>query len=184
MIYRQWIDNLLTQGKLKQLNQRPNFTLPVRIVNERVTHDCRPLLPFITTDGRFPNVQSCWPIVAWAAQQPYLAKIDLTKAFHSIPLAQDQIGAYAFELDGKYYAYTTMPMGATNAPRHFHHVMGKILSHLPFASEIRYYQDDIFISATDQRQLKYRYEQAIKYLNNCHFQINHTKSQLNQTTYR
>ncbi|EZG42907.1 RNA-directed DNA polymerase, partial [Gregarina niphandrodes] len=74
-----------------------------------------------------------------------------------------------------------MPMGATNAPRHFHHVMGKILSHLPFASEIRYYQDDIFISATDQRQLKYRYEQAIKYLNNCHFQINHTKSQLKCT---
>ncbi|EZG51290.1 RNA-directed DNA polymerase, partial [Gregarina niphandrodes] len=143
-IYRNWIQNLLQQGKIRKLPQKPRFTLPVRIVNERVTHDCRPLLPFITTDGRFPNLQSCWPIVTWAAQQPHLAKIDLKKAFHSIPLANDQIGAYAFELEGNYYAYMTMPMGATNAPKHFHQVMGIILSKLPFSHDIRYYQDDIF----------------------------------------
>ncbi|EZG68851.1 putative Pol protein [Gregarina niphandrodes] len=162
MIYRKWRDDLLNQGKITKLNHKPNFTLHARIVNERVTHDCRPLLPFITTDGGFPNIQSCWPIVAWAAQQAYLAKIDLTKAFHSIPLASDQVGAYAFQIDGQYYAYTTMPMGATNAPKHFH-------------------ADDIFISATNSKQLRQRYQKAIDYLIKCNFQVNKLKSQLNCT---
>ncbi|EZG43126.1 putative RNA-directed DNA polymerase [Gregarina niphandrodes] len=173
--------NLLQQGKIRKLQHKPNFTLPVRIVNERITHDCRPLLPFITTDGRFPNVQGCWPIVTRAAQQPYLAKIDLKKAFHSIPLADDQIGAYAFELEGSYYAYTTMPMGATNAPKHFHGVMGILLSKLPFAHDIRYYQNDIFVAASDPQQLKRRYQQTIDYLAKQNFQINTEKSQLNCT---
>ncbi|EZG42745.1 hypothetical protein GNI_232180 [Gregarina niphandrodes] len=72
-------------------------------------------------------------------------------------------------------------MGATNAPKHFHAVMGKILAKLPFANDIRYYQDDIFISATNSKQLRQRYQKAIDYLIKCNFQVNKLKSQLNCT---
>ncbi|EZG51317.1 RNA-directed DNA polymerase [Gregarina niphandrodes] len=74
-----------------------------------------------------------------------------------------------------------MPMGATNAPKHFHQVMGIILSKLPFSHDIRYYQDDIFVAATDAKQLKQRYQRTIDYLMSQNFQINYDKSQLQCT---
>ncbi|EZG42822.1 hypothetical protein GNI_220430, partial [Gregarina niphandrodes] len=59
--------------------------------------------------------------------------------------------------------------------------MGKILAKLPFANDIRYYQDDIFISATNTKQLRQRYQKTIDYLIKRNFQVNKLKSQLNCT---
>ncbi|EZG43047.1 RNA-directed DNA polymerase [Gregarina niphandrodes] len=165
-----------------QLRTPPNFTLPTRVVKDRVTHDCRPLLPYVNDAGRFPNIQSCWPIITWGAQQARLAKIDLSKAFHTIPLPPDQVGTYAFRHRDKYYAYKCMPMGATNAPKHFHHTMGTILKRLRFAEHVRYYQDDIFIAAETSQQLKLRYEQTKQLLTTHGFKINNEKSQLQCTS--
>ncbi|EZG42997.1 RNA-directed DNA polymerase, partial [Gregarina niphandrodes] len=91
-------------------------------------------------------------------------KIDLSKAFHTIPLPTDQIGTYAFQHRDKFYAYKCMPMGATNAPKHFHLTMGTILKKLRYAEHVRFYQDDIFIAADDERDLKRRFETTKKYL--------------------
>ncbi|EZG42813.1 RNA-directed DNA polymerase, partial [Gregarina niphandrodes] len=111
-------------------------------------------------------------------QQPLLAKIDLSKAFHTIPLTRDQIGTYAFEHRGNYYAYQCMPMGATNAPKHFHATMGTILKDLPFAEHLRFYQDDIFIAADNYRELNRRYNHTKQHLTTYGFKVNPQKSQL------
>ena len=85
-----------------------------------------------------------------------MAKIDLTKAYHSIPLAEDQRRIYAFtDYQGNYYAYRTMPMGAAFAPTHIHNTMEAFLNNLPDnnRTHVRHYQDDIILAALTKASL-------------------------------
>ncbi|EZG42845.1 RNA-directed DNA polymerase [Gregarina niphandrodes] len=74
-----------------------------------------------------------------------------------------------------------MPMGATNAPKHFHATMGTILKDLPFAEHLRFYQDDIFIAADNRQELNYRYNRTKQYLTTYGFKVNPKKSQIQCT---
>ena len=56
-----------------------------------------------------PREQNAVPIIAWATGKKSIAKLDLTKAFHSVPVAQDQIGIYSFLYEGRYYTYKRVP---------------------------------------------------------------------------
>ena len=58
---------------------------------------------------KMPREQNAVPIIAWATGKKSIAKLDLTKAFHSVPVAQDQIGIYSFLYEGRYYTYKRVP---------------------------------------------------------------------------
>ncbi|EZG42890.1 hypothetical protein GNI_212130 [Gregarina niphandrodes] len=76
-------------------------------------------------------MQAIGPVIAWAAGQQEIMKIDLSKAFHAIPIAEDQMNYYSFlGTDGTAYRYVRMPMGAMCAPKHFAVVMMKVLGQL------------------------------------------------------
>eukprot|EP01053_Blabericola_migrator_P000524 Blabericola_migrator_1__523@NODE_1129_length_5339_cov_2973_663126_g723_i1_p1_GENE_NODE_1129_length_5339_cov_2973_663126_g723_i1NODE_1129_length_5339_cov_2973_663126_g723_i1_p1_ORF_typecomplete_len665_score86_76RVT_1/PF00078_27/5_3e12DNA_pol_viral_C/PF00336_18/2_1e03DNA_pol_viral_C/PF00336_18/0_0076_NODE_1129_length_5339_cov_2973_663126_g723_i124484442 len=143
-----WINTALNSGWIQEVESEfPQVLLRTRIAAaNRVTHDCSILAPFVRANGHFPATQLPQAIRAWARTRKYLVKIDLTKAFHRIPLAESQQQYYCFVHRDKYYKYVRMPMGAHGAPKHFHMTMSRLLPLLPFHENIRWYQDDIFVT--------------------------------------
>ena len=177
-VYSAWISKLLQRGAIERTSDTC-VTLPAHVVGDRVTHDCRRLAPFVNKESKFPGLQLPTHIQSWALCQSHIAKIDLSKAYHSIPLDVSQRKYYGFlGPDGQRYRYTTMPMGAQGAPKHFHTVMGAILQRLPtaIATCVRYYQDDIFIAAQNLSELQLRHSLVRKHLVDHGFLINEDKS--------
>eukprot|EP01053_Blabericola_migrator_P004934 Blabericola_migrator_1__4933@NODE_2572_length_2587_cov_150_202778_g1610_i0_p3_GENE_NODE_2572_length_2587_cov_150_202778_g1610_i0NODE_2572_length_2587_cov_150_202778_g1610_i0_p3_ORF_typecomplete_len101_score10_04RVT_1/PF00078_27/0_0079_NODE_2572_length_2587_cov_150_202778_g1610_i0672974 len=78
---------------------------------------------FSGVEVTFPGQQLPSPIQFWARHHLFIAKIDLSEGFHTIPLAEDQQQFYCFKYQGQIYSYRRMPMSASGAPRHFLGVM-------------------------------------------------------------
>ncbi|EZG42891.1 putative reverse transcriptase [Gregarina niphandrodes] len=111
-------------------------------------------------------------------------KIDLSKAFHAIPIAEDQMNYYSFlGTDGTAYRYVRMPMGAMCAPKHFAVVMMKVLGQLHDIDKthVRSYQDDIIVAGEDRKECSDRYSRVIRHLRDFGFKINKEKSSTNTT---
>lgn len=156
MIYQEWIDDALKKGWIEQC-ERADISLyavpqivPKPNGNFRITHDCRFINSFSDSSNKFPSEQFVEPLVIWARGRRRLGHIDLVKAFHTVPLAHSQRQFYGFECNGYTFRYIRMPMGAAGAPRHFHKIMGEVLSKLPheLLGHVRYYQDDILYDAS------------------------------------
>ncbi|EZG42780.1 RNA-directed DNA polymerase, partial [Gregarina niphandrodes] len=119
------------------------------------------------------------PVIAWAMGQRVIAKIDLSKAFHAVPLVEHKRPYYSFlDPEGNCYCYARMPMGAKTAPKHFANVMNLVLGQLATEDQVnvRSYQDDIVIAANSREELDIRYEKVSEHLRRCGFKINKDKS--------
>lgn len=174
-----WVQTLLAQNKIQLIApEKVKHILSTVVIGDRITHNCQDLYPYIAETGRFPQGQAVGPIVLWSIGKAHLAKIDLTKAFHTIPLHPSQRPYYCFEHKGKYYQYNCMPMGAKTAPKHFHTVIRNILAQLPFCDDIRNYQDDIIITAKNHTELVTRYNLTRQLLQQYNFKVNEEKSEL------
>ncbi|EZG42981.1 putative reverse transcriptase [Gregarina niphandrodes] len=126
-------------------------------------------------------MQAIGPVVAWAAGKRELAKIDLSKAFHAIPVVEEQQCYYAFlDRRGQAYKYQRMPMGAMCAPKHFAVVMSKVLGDLVDNDKVnvRSYQDDIIVAGMSKGEVEARYRRVITHLRRYNFKINAKKSSM------
>ncbi|EZG42771.1 RNA-directed DNA polymerase [Gregarina niphandrodes] len=151
------------------------------VVGKRVTHNCQPLYPYTNSDGKFPNAQAIGPVIAWAIGQRVIAKIDLSKAFHAVPIVKQQQPYYSFlDARGRCYCYKKMPMSARTAPKHFANVMSLVLGRLQTDDRInvRSYQDDIIIAANTREELRERYKRVTNHLRSLEFKINPEKPSL------
>ncbi|KAF2347188.1 Integrase catalytic core, partial [Trinorchestia longiramus] len=79
------------------------------------------------------------------------SKIDLTHAFHQIPMDESSIAKTAVTTPFGLFEFTTMPYGLRNAPQTFQRHMSNILSDLPFAYV---YLDYVLIASTTPEQHK------------------------------
>ena len=72
-----------------------------------------------------------------------------------------------------------MPMGATNAPKHFHQVMTAVIQKLSKSDQtyIRHYQDDIFIAGESEDEKIQRMQRTIKLLGEMNLKINTMKTE-------
>ena len=64
------------------------------------------------------------------AKARFLAKEDLTKAFHQFPVHPDDTHMLAFSVDSGHYEYTVLPFGPKNGPAFFNRQMAVILEGL------------------------------------------------------
>jgi len=99
--YKSWADEMERLRVIKRVRRRQlNVCLQPQVVHAkgktRITHNCRPLATGVTKTSRFPHSQSPLVIHRWAAAQAAIVKLDLLKAFHSVPLAEDQRRFYGF----------------------------------------------------------------------------------------
>ena len=183
-VLQDWIHKMTSRGVISKVDpDYPKALLATVVVKDRVTHNCAILSASVRKDGRFPNSQLPQSIWTWSRTVPYLCKIDLSKAFHSIPLQEDQKPYYCFHFQGDHFRYNKMPMGAQGAPKHFHAVMGKIIATLPFAEHVRFYQDDIFIGGSSEDEALQRADRCQTTLENLGFKLNLEKSGYDEKTY-
>ena len=71
-----------------------------------------------------------WDILENMANAKYLAKEDLTKAFHQFPVHPEDTHMLAFSVDSGHYEYTVLPFGPRNGPAFFNRQMAVMLEGL------------------------------------------------------
>ena len=76
----------------------------------------------------------------------FIASIDLTDAYYSVPIKNSLQNFFAFQFQGKFYRYACLPNGLTSAPRLFTKIMNPVLSTLrKLGYNVMNYLDDVFI---------------------------------------
>ena len=78
----------------------------------------------------------------------YMASLDLSDAYHTIPMHPDSTKYLKFQLDSQIYKYLVLPQGFRDSPRLFTKLLKPVLAHLRarnFLSSV--YIDDFYLQA-------------------------------------
>lgn len=158
--YRQWIQERLRLGHIQEVQRNQvSYLSPAMIVAKkdggfRVTHN----LSFLNSwsKSQIHHAERIDHTVRWASQWLYLAKIDLSKAFHSMAVPEQYRHLLGFSLNHKYYRYSTLPMGLRDSPAYFANFVNCLISQLPTStqSHIRHFQDDFILGTDNLDELK------------------------------
>ncbi|CAB0031385.1 unnamed protein product [Trichogramma brassicae] len=107
----------------------------------------------------------------------YLSKIDLSQAYHQIPLDPNSREITAFALPGKgLFHYKRLPYGLCNAPASFQRAMDNIFGP-EWQPHVFIYIDDIIIATPTFNEHKYWLNKVIDKLNSVDLTINKEKSE-------
>ena len=110
----------------------------------------------------------------------YLASIDLSDAFFSIPLHQSSKKYVCFQLENTRYCFNVLPFGLTSSPRIFSKVLKVAITFLRSKGiKMSFYLDDIIIVSSSPSLLQQHVAFTVKFLSNLGFFINFEKSSLN-----
>lgn len=100
----------------------------------------------ITDPFPIPNMEA---IISRANRCNYISTLDLTKGFHQVPAADEDIDKTSFALLWGKWEYVKMPFGVKNGPSHFQRIMSGILGNTENADV---YIDDIVVYSTTFEQ--------------------------------
>jgi site-specific recombinase XerD len=116
-------------------------------------------------------------------QNHYAVSIDITKAYHHIPVSEGMKPYLAFNYNHEFYRYIGMPFGIRNAPRIFTHIMRAAMTEIRKKWEITsvQYLDDILFLGKDADELRRKTKEITVFLQNLGWIINWKKSKLNPT---
>lgn len=112
------LGKMLRQGIIREISYSP-WRSPILAVKKkdggtRVCLDARELNK-VTVPNAFP-ITDTNTILARLKTTRYLSSIDLSQAFHQIPLALESQEKTAFAVGGQMYCYVRMTMGLRNSP--------------------------------------------------------------------
>ena len=118
-----------------------------------------------------PNIQE---FGAQLAGCKVFSRIDLTKAFHQIPVRPEDIPKTAIITPFGLYEWVRMPFGLKNAAQTFQRFMDEVMRGIPFCF---IYIDDILIASPDVKTHKQHLKQVFARLAEHGIQINLDKSE-------
>ena len=112
----------------------------------------------------------------------YMASIDLSDAYYTIPVHKNYQKYMKFKFENKLYQFTCLANGLTSAPLYFTKILKPVLAHLReqgFTSSN--YLDDFFLVSDSFEHCERNVEATIDLLSNLGFYIN-TKKSINKPT--
>ena len=109
----------------------------------------------------------------------FMASIDLSDAFFTVPLHESSKKFVCFQFDDKRYSYNVLPFGLTSSPRIFSKMLKSVINHQrSLGIKITFYIDDIFICSHCPNILKNHVSSTLNLLISLGFRPNFKKSHL------
>jgi len=108
-------------------------------------------------------------IRGWCCKWSHVGKIDLTAAFHNVPVNNNTKRLLGFRLGNKTYRYLRMPMGVSAGPAVFHKWLQSKLSTFfgGACGNVVHYQDDIFVGALSAADRNGWMERLVEFAASC-----------------
>ena len=141
------VKKLLEAGIIKECESPWRAQVLVHQGNEN--HKKRLVIDYSQTINRFTKLDA-YPVpridemVEDISKRKYYSTLDLSSAYHQVPIAEDEQEYTAFEADGKLYCFMFIPFGVTNGVSAFQRTVNDIIAaeHL---SGVYVYVDNITI---------------------------------------
>ena len=123
---------------------------------------------------KITSLQTCLDLLE---QNWFMASIDLSNAFHTVPMHEDFTKYLKFIVEGKIYKYLVLPMGFRDSPRLFCKLLKPVLAHLRrqgYISSI--YIDDFFLTAKSYEECQSNVKHTLNLLQSLGFDISDKSS--------
>lgn len=137
-------------------SSRSPYRAQVLVVKGDDNHDDRMVIDFSQTINRHTKLDA-YPVpridemVESLSKYRYFTTLDLSSAYHQIPIAEHERPYTAFEADGKLYQFKTIPFGVTNGVAAFQRTMDNIVSKEELEATF-IYVDNITIAGLTQEE--------------------------------
>ena len=108
----------------------------------------------------------------------WMAKLDLSAAFHHVRIAPSSRRIFGCFWRGKFYQYTRMNFGLSTAPRHWQYIMDRVASYLTSTFDILVlvYLDDFLITGATQAECQRAVDIVRRELAELGLKVNERKS--------
>ncbi|KAI7789804.1 hypothetical protein IRJ41_010978 [Triplophysa rosa] len=159
----EWVSPLVV---VRKCDRHMRLCVDLREPNKSLIMDCYPL----------PHMEELFTELVGAS---YYSQIDLSSAYHQLPLHPDSHNLTAFITHDGLFRFTRVPFGLASAPSAFQKMMQTVLREL---DGVKNYLDDIVVYG-DSQEAHDRHLQAVRRkLEEVGLQINLGKSSFNQSS--
>ena len=148
------VKKLLEAGVIEECESPWRAQVLVHHGNEN--HKKRLVIDYSQTINRFTKLDA-YPVpridemVEDISKYKYFSTLDLSSAYHQIPIAEDEREYTAFEADGKLYCFLYIPFGVTNGVAGFQRTVDAIVAKENL-SDVYVYVDNITIGGMTKEQ--------------------------------
>jgi hypothetical protein len=161
--------------------QRPRFSCAMFVVVQpsklRPVVDCRPLNVHVR--HQYFRIEG-WRIARQLLMPgDYMCVIDITRAFHHIPLHPSSTDRLQFNFAGRHYAWRALPFGYSAAPRVITKALGEVVRFLRREAGLRltFHIDDFIVMGSSPEETEWARECLVTTLRALGFTINPSKGQ-------
>jgi hypothetical protein len=166
-IYRDLLTEELEQGIVRRIPENevawsnPTFIIRKKTGEGRKILDCSILNDYL--QDRTFKMEDVRTITQLVEEGDWATSLDLKSAYLHVPIQEDFQPYLAFNFEGQYYCYATMPFGLKSASRIFTVWMRKIIDSLRDTLALRcvIYLDDLLILGRTQQEAAHLTELTI-----------------------